>query len=65
MTSRFDLRGRKAILAFWSLSKWDAVMKKVKCGAPVLQEPDGTWVASSIDLDDWSSGKMVEVREGT
>jgi hypothetical protein len=55
MTSKYDLRGRKAILAFWGLAKWGAVLKKVKCGAPVIQEPDGTWVASSSELDKWSS----------
>lgn len=56
-TSKFDLRGRKAILAFWCLSDWQAVMRRMKCGAPVIKEPDGTWAASSDELDNWSEGK--------
>lgn len=58
--SKFDLRGRKAILAFWGLADWRSAMRKLKCGAPVKQEPDGTWVASSRDLDRWSSGEFDE-----
>lgn len=65
MTSRYDLRGRKAILAFWRLSKWGAVMKKMQYGAPIIKEPDGTWVASSSDLDAWSAGERPAVREST
>lgn len=63
MPSRYDLRGRKAILAFWRLSKWSAVVRKQKCGAPIIQEPDGTWVASSLELDAWSDGTLDEVRK--
>lgn len=56
MTSKYDLRGRKAILTFWGLSDWQAVLRKRKAGAPIKQEPDGTWIASSEDLDAWSTG---------
>lgn len=56
MVSKYDLRGRKAILAFWKLADWKSALRKLKCGAPILQEPDGTWVASSVDLDAWSMG---------
>ena len=56
MTSKYDLRGRKAILTFWGLSDWQAVLRKRKAGAPIKQEPDGTWIASTQELDDWSSG---------
>ena len=57
MTSKFNLRGRKAILAFWGLSDWNAVLRKKNAGAPVTQEPDGTWIASSEELDAWSAGQ--------
>lgn len=60
MTSRYDLRGRQAILHFWRLSEWRAVLRRIRFGAPVIREPDGTWVASSVELDEWSSGKMGE-----
>lgn len=57
MTSRYDLRGRKAILAFWGLQAWSAVERKRRAGAPVVKGPDGVWVACSADLDAWSSGE--------
>lgn len=59
MTSKYDLRGRKAILTFWGLSDWQAVLRKRKAGAPIKQEPDGTWIASSEELDAWSAGQCV------
>lgn len=57
MGSRYDLRGRQAILRFLGLSEWRAVLRRISFGAPVIQEPTGTWVASSVELDAWSSGK--------
>lgn len=57
MTSKYDLRGRKAILAFWGLADWQAVMRRLGAGAPIRKEPDGrTWVACSVELDAWSEG---------
>lgn len=56
MTSKYNLRGRKAILAFWGLNDWRAVLRKRQHGAPIHQEPDGTWIAASEELDDWSRG---------
>ena len=62
MTSRYDLRGRKAILACWGLSDWNAVERKRRAGAPMLKGPDGVWVACSADLDAWSGGKWEHGR---
>lgn len=59
MSSRYDLRGRKPILDHFHLSAWSAVLRKKAAGAPVKQEPDGTWVASSVELDAWSAGQVV------
>lgn len=59
-TSRFDLRGRQAIMDFWGLSDWRSVQRKMRYGAPVIQEPDGTWAASSLDLDAWSVGASAK-----
>lgn len=59
-TSRYDLRGRQAILDFWGLSDWRSVLRKKRFGAPVIQEPDGTWAASSLDLDAWSAGAAAK-----
>ncbi len=59
MTSKYDLRGRKSILAFFGLSDWNAIMRKVKAGAPIDKEPDGTWRASSEELDAWSAGQIL------
>jgi len=59
MVSRYDLRGRKAILSFFDLKAWSAIERKRAAGAPIFQEPDGTWVASSQDLDTWSTGRVL------
>ncbi len=59
MTSKYDLRGRKSILAFFSLSDWNAIMRKIKAGAPIDREPDGTWRASSEELNAWSAGRWA------
>jgi len=60
--SRYDLRGRKAILNFFDLKNWSAILRKKNAGAPILQEPDGTWVACSQELDAWSSGQLPHRR---
>ncbi len=64
MTSKYDLRGRKAILAFWGLTKWASVLRRVESGAPIHREPGGRrWIASSEELDAWSVGRFEETLE--
>ena len=66
MTSKYDLRGRKAILAFWGLTHWRSVERKIQFGAPVRKAPDGRWVASSQELDEWSDGeKYTKIHDCT
>lgn len=64
MISKYDLRGRKAILAFWGLKKWASVLRRIESGAPIHREPGRRkWIASSEELDAWSVGHFEEISE--
>ncbi len=65
LTSRYDLRGRQAIMDFWGLADWRSVLRKKRFGAPVIQEPDGNWVASAAELDAWSAGNAALSSSGS
>ena len=57
MTMRYNLVGRKAILAYLKLTTWRDVMTRARRGLPVIREPgNGRWLAKSEEIEEWLRG---------
>jgi len=54
MTSKYDLIGRKEIMAFLKLASWEQVKARIAKGMPVIREAGCLrWMACSAELAAW------------
>jgi hypothetical protein len=54
MTLKYDLIGRKEIMAFLKLAAWAQVMARIAKGMPVIREAGCLrWMACSTELTAW------------
>jgi len=60
MSSKYDLIGRKEIMAFLKLASWEQVKTRIAKGMPVIREAGYLrWMACSTELAAWMErGKM-------